>query len=157
MMSFTVSRAAQPTNVVNWKRDSVSLQQKAVRASPKTTGRGLSLKVTAAKKDFSGDYTAENQYKCMDQVSITNLKAEWAKRESAMKALQGFKAFSLQEVSPSEFVASQTWASKDAYETWMDSDFKRKSHFFGNIYQYTTKDKYSVPEEFMPIYISADQ
>eukprot|EP00959_Pyramimonas_sp_CCMP1952_P419818 8793674-Pyramimonas_sp.AAC.2 len=34
---------------------------------------------------------------------------------------------------------------------------QRKSHFFGKIYQYTTKDKYSVPEEFMPIYTSAAQ
>jgi len=47
------------------------------------------------------------------------------------------------------------WDSKETYEAWMDSDEKRKSHFFGDIYQYKTKDKYSVMEEFMPVLTQA--
>lgn len=35
---------------------------------------------------------------------------------------------------------------------WMDSEEKRKSHFHGDIFQYKTKDKYSVMEEFMPVF-----
>jgi hypothetical protein len=49
------------------------------------------------------------------------------------------------------------WESKEAYESWMDSDEKRKSHFFGDIFQYKTKDKYSVMEEFMPVFTQAGQ
>mmetsp|Transcript_12142 Transcript_12142/g.16550 ORF Transcript_12142/g.16550 Transcript_12142/m.16550 type:complete len:148 (+) Transcript_12142:121-564(+) len=109
------------------------------------------LVVKAAKKEFVGPYTAENKYKCKDSKAAENLRAEWAKREAAMRTLPGFTSFELKEIGGGVFAASQTWDSKAEYEGWMDSDYKRKSHFYGNIYQFSTKDKYSVPEEFMPV------
>ncbi|KAK3267071.1 hypothetical protein CYMTET_24347 [Cymbomonas tetramitiformis] len=96
-------------------------------------------------------HTATTSYKCFDAKAETSLKAEWDKRLAAMQAMQGFQSFELEETAPGEFTSKQTWASKEAYEQWMLSDVRRKSHFFGNIYQLQTKDKWSVPEDFMPV------
>eukprot|EP00242_Pyramimonas_sp_CCMP2087_P007040 CAMPEP_0198199046 /NCGR_PEP_ID=MMETSP1445-20131203/2380_1 /TAXON_ID=36898 /ORGANISM="Pyramimonas sp., Strain CCMP2087" /LENGTH=153 /DNA_ID=CAMNT_0043868757 /DNA_START=71 /DNA_END=532 /DNA_ORIENTATION=- len=152
-----MSRTAQPTNAVLLRRNPLVLREQALRASARSKvslNRSVVLKVTA--KDFTGPYSAENKYKCADAFSCQSLKSEWQNRESKMKSFSGFVSFSLQEVSPQVYAAVQVWNSKEEYEAWMGSDFKRKSHFSGSIYQYTTKDKYSVPEEFMPILTAAD-
>ena len=72
-----------------------------------------------------------------------------------------------------EFSVTQTWESKEAYEAWFNTPFRRRSHFppgvwqvrharslqrWGavlNIYshsksQHRPENKFSVPEEFCP-------
>eukprot|EP00241_Pyramimonas_parkeae_P009767 CAMPEP_0114253254 /NCGR_PEP_ID=MMETSP0058-20121206/16287_1 /TAXON_ID=36894 /ORGANISM="Pyramimonas parkeae, CCMP726" /LENGTH=143 /DNA_ID=CAMNT_0001367273 /DNA_START=59 /DNA_END=490 /DNA_ORIENTATION=+ len=111
--------------------------------------RRCALRVVA--KEFTGDYIAQNKYKCLNLAAKNNLLSEWDSRKSNMSSMPGFLGFSLQEVEEGVYEATQTWASKEAYEAWMDSDEKRKSHFFGDIFQFPSKDKYNVQEEFMPI------
>mmetsp|Transcript_14071 Transcript_14071/g.17058 ORF Transcript_14071/g.17058 Transcript_14071/m.17058 type:complete len:174 (-) Transcript_14071:244-765(-) len=115
------------------------------------------MQVTAAAKKGGppeGPYVATNRYMCMDDDAVTSLKAEWERRRAAMEVLPGFTEFVLKKGDkPGEWVATQTWESRETYEEWMETPLRRQSHFFGEIYQFNTENKWSVPEDYMPIYM----
>ena len=49
-----------------------------------------------------------------------------------------------------EYSVVQTWTDKRAYEAWMNTPFRRRSHLPPTVWQFRTANKFSVPEEFNP-------
>ena len=49
-----------------------------------------------------------------------------------------------------ELVVSQAWKDKAAYEAWMNTPVRRRSHLPPTVWQFRPANKYSVPEEFSP-------
>ena len=50
-----------------------------------------------------------------------------------------------------EYAFEQKWASKEAYEAYMNTPGRRRSHLTVGVYQRLPKDKWSVPENFTPV------
>lgn len=102
-------------------------------------------------------YTASNRYR-VEAAAAPFFLAETAKRAQAAAKQPGCVAYDKRPVElPSaepgfrEFTVSQTWASKAAYEAWMNTHLRRTSHFAPGVWQYRPANKFSVPEEFAPV------
>lgn len=105
----------------------------------------------AAKDAATGPYTATNRFNVPEAVHQAQFKAEVQKREAAMKAMAGFVSCELAQAGD-DFTFTQTWESKETYEAWMDSPERFRSHFGQGVWQYKPENKWSVPEEFVPLY-----
>ena len=62
----------------------------------------------------------------------------------------GFVSASTKAAGNHEYIVTQTWESKEAYEAWMNSQFRRISQPPQGVWQFKPANKYSVPEDFCP-------
>lgn len=127
-------------------------------------------------------YTAVNRYRCMTPHAAAEFQLETERRAAAAAAQPGHVSYGAAEVASPvagarEWVVTQVWASKQAYEAYMNSHFRRTSVLPAGVMQYrrdcrrrgraregetaaltpTTVaascrpvNKFSVPEEFAP-------
>ena len=71
-------------------------------------------------------------------------------RETLARELGAVDA-KLVALSNKEFAFEQTWASKEAYEAYMNHPRRRRSHLAVGVYQRLPSDKWSVPDNFTPV------
>mmetsp|Transcript_61462 Transcript_61462/g.194543 ORF Transcript_61462/g.194543 Transcript_61462/m.194543 type:complete len:167 (+) Transcript_61462:708-1208(+) len=153
-------------------RLSACIPARGSRTTLSTRSRAASVRVTAMaspvsrnarpataaqptmKKPADGEpYVAENWLVMVEKDSVIKrqLLDELSARERIMKLQGGFVDVSVAELPDEEFLVSQTWASKEDYEKWMDCDFRMKSHLPTGVCQYKAVSRWSVPEEFLPV------
>ncbi len=83
---------------------------------------------------------------------MKRLKDEMASRQTAMKAAPGFVSCDFHPgPGVNEHTFKQQWSTKQAYEDYMNTPERRRSHLAAGVYQYLPKDKWSVPENFTPL------
>lgn len=97
---------------------------------------------------------ASNRYRVVDPAMGAQFEAEHAARRAAAEPLPGFVSYELAKLAPvdgcAEYCATVTWRDKPAYEAWMNTPARRRSHPPQGVWQYRTANKFSVPEEFCP-------
>ena len=76
-------------------------------------------------------------YLAMNRFSVNagreaDFEAMWRRRDSYLKEVPGFRAFSLLRGETREgvtlFVSHSEWASKEAFTAWTESEAFRKAH-----------------------------
>lgn len=129
-------------------------------AVPQTTprrGRRAASVATRAggKPGENGEpYVATNVFVVPDgdAAVVKRLKDEMASRQTAMKAAPGFVSCDFHPgPGVNEHTFKQQWSTKQAYEDYMNTPERRRSHLAAGVYQYLPKDKWSVPENFTPL------
>jgi antibiotic biosynthesis monooxygenase (ABM) superfamily enzyme len=103
----------------------------------------------------AGSYVAVNRYRLVEPSKAAQFEAEHAARAAAAAATPGYVSYALTPLPPSasslpEYSATATFDSKEAYEAWMNTPARRRSHLPQGVWQYRTANKFSVPEEFCP-------
>ncbi|CAL52976.1 unnamed product [Ostreococcus tauri] len=105
-----------------------------------------------AGKTASGGYEARNEFVIPsgDGAVVKRFEEEMALRVRVAKEC-GASAVALVKLRANEYAFEQTWASKEAYEAYMNTPARRRSHLTVGVYQRLPKDKWSVPENFTPL------
>lgn len=57
----------------------------------------------------------------------------WRERETHLDGVSGFVRFALLRGEDGEYVSHSTWASREAFEAWMNSEAFRKGHAQGSL------------------------
>lgn len=108
----------------------------------------------AKKKNGStdGPYKARNEFTIpsADAGVRARFESEMRDRETLARELGAVDA-KLVALSNKEFAFEQTWASKEAYEAYMNHPKRRRSHLAVGVYQRLPSDKWSVPDNFTPV------
>ena len=108
----------------------------------------------AKKKNGStdGPYKARNEFTIpsADAGVRARFESEMRDRETLARELGAVDA-KLVALSNKEFAFEQTWASKEAYEAYMNHPRRRRSHLAVGVYQRLPSDKWSVPDNFTPV------
>mmetsp|Transcript_10956 Transcript_10956/g.17566 ORF Transcript_10956/g.17566 Transcript_10956/m.17566 type:complete len:151 (+) Transcript_10956:69-521(+) len=98
-------------------------------------------------------YVAANRFVIPDSdpAVVARFEEEMRRRETLMASLPGFTHCGLTKDGAHEYTFAQEWATKQAYEDYMNNPERRRSHMAVGVYQYLPSDKWSVPENFTPI------
>ncbi len=57
----------------------------------------------------------------------------WRERETHLDGVPGFIRFALLRGENGEYLSHSTWASREAFEAWMNSESFRKGHAQGSL------------------------
>ena len=108
--------------------------------------------VARAGKAGGGAYEARNEFVIPsgDGGVTKRFEEEMASRVALAKEC-GAQEAKLVKIKANEYAFEQKWASKDAYEAYMNTPRRRRSHLAVGVYQRAPKDKFSVPENFTPL------
>jgi quinol monooxygenase YgiN len=108
--------------------------------------------VTRAAKASGGPYEARNEFVIPggDGGVVARFEEEMRAREKMAKECGATEA-KLVKLKANEYAFEQKWASKEAYEAYMNTPGRRRSHLTVGVYQRLPKDKWSVPENFTPV------
>ncbi len=103
----------------------------------------------------AGSYVASNRYRLVDASMAAQFEAVHAERAAAAASAPGYVSYELLPLPPApggqaEYAATATFVGKEAYEAWMNTPARRRSHPPQGVWQYRTANKFSVPEEFCP-------
>ena len=136
---------------------STSMTARAVRgARARTRGevpaRRGSAHVARAGKKMEGPYEARNEFVIPsgDGGVVRRFEEEMRAREKLAKECGATEA-KLVMMKTNEYAFEQKWASKEAYEAYMNTPQRRRSHLTVGVYQRLPKDKWSVPDNFTPV------
>ena len=137
-MTTTTTRAMAPTRA------------RPGRAAKRDETRGGA--VTRAAKASGGPYEARNEFVIPggDGGVVARFEEEMRAREKMAKECGATEA-KLVMLKANEYAFEQKWASKEAYEAYMNTPGRRRSHLTVGVYQRLPKDKWSVPENFTPV------
>jgi hypothetical protein len=96
----------------------------------------------AASAAPAGAYVAVNRYRVVDPAMAAQFEAEQAARAAAAAAAPGHVAYALAPLPPfpgappaPEYATTVTFASKEAYEAWMNTPQRRRSHLPQGVWQ----------------------
>lgn len=76
-------------------------------------------------------------------------------RVEAMKQHDGLLECTIEDKGEGLYTITQSWSSREAYERWMKSPHRRRSHFGKGVWQFKTGSKYEVPEEYVPFILES--
>lgn len=103
------------------------------------TNRSAQTPATAAAAAAAGAYTAANRYRVVQPDVVPVFQSEIAARAAEASKQPGFVSQVVtEEAGPggaSEFLVAQTWVDKAAYEAWMNTPFRRRSHLNPAVWQ----------------------
>jgi heme-degrading monooxygenase HmoA len=76
-------------------------------------------------------FIAMNQFK-VNPVRADDFEGRWRSRESSLRVFDGFVQFALLKGDePGDYISHTTWASRDAFVAWTQSDAFRQAHSGG--------------------------
>jgi quinol monooxygenase YgiN len=129
----------------------------AVRGACARTRGGVaahrgSAHVARAGKKMDGPYEARNEFVIPsgDGGVVGRFEEEMRVREKLAKECGAMEA-KLVMMKTNEYAFEQKWATKEAYEAYMNTPQRRRSHLTVGVYQRLPKDKWSVPDNFTPV------
>lgn len=122
------------------------------RTRGEVPARRGSAHVARAGKKMEGPYEARNEFVIPsgDGGVVRRFEEEMRAREKLAKE-GGATEAKLVMMKTNEYAFEQKWASKEAYEAYMNTPQRRRSHLTVGVYQRLPKDKWSVPDNFTPV------